>query len=92
MLKHSRAITMQVNIDPMLIDVPQDVASHAGNTYLPETFLKLKQAVKTKGKLSIPLMVKALSSGRYELIQGYYRHRAAIELGLKEVPVIVAST
>jgi ParB family chromosome partitioning protein len=45
-------------------------------------------AVKTDGILQ-PLLVRPLGEEKYELVAGERRYRAAIEVGLTEVPVII---
>lgn len=49
---------------------------------------ELKSSIKTHGIIS-PLVVEGLKSGEYLLVDGERRFRAAKELKLKEVPVIV---
>jgi ParB family transcriptional regulator, chromosome partitioning protein len=53
----------------------------------PEKLAQLTQSVKEHGILE-PLLVRPLKDG-YELIAGERRYRAAKEVGLKEVPVVV---
>ncbi|MBD2023800.1 ParB/RepB/Spo0J family partition protein [Leptolyngbya sp. FACHB-711] len=53
----------------------------------PEKLAQLTQSVKEHGILE-PLLVRPLEDG-YELIAGERRYRAAKEVGLKEVPVVV---
>lgn len=48
----------------------------------------LAQSVKEKGLLQ-PLLVRPLEDGRYEIIAGERRYRAAMEAGLSEVPAVV---
>ncbi len=48
----------------------------------------LKQSIQEKGILS-PLLVKAKSEGRYQIVAGERRYRAACDLGLETVPAIV---
>jgi len=49
---------------------------------------QLVQSVKEHGILE-PLLVRSLSEGVYELVAGERRYRAALEVGLIEVPVVV---
>ncbi|MBW4651660.1 MAG: ParB/RepB/Spo0J family partition protein [Kaiparowitsia implicata GSE-PSE-MK54-09C] len=53
----------------------------------PEKLAQLTQSVKEHGILE-PILVRPLEKG-YELIAGERRYRAAKELGLAEVPVVV---
>ena len=51
---------------------------------------ELKASVSEKGVLE-PILVRALG-GRFEIIAGERRYRAALEVGLAEVPCIVRET
>lgn len=48
----------------------------------------LAQSVKEKGLLQ-PLLVRPTGEGRYEIIAGERRYRAAVAAGLSEVPAVV---
>ncbi|NEP59597.1 MAG: ParB/RepB/Spo0J family partition protein [Symploca sp. SIO2G7] len=50
--------------------------------------VELTQSVKTHGILE-PLLVRPLKDGKYELVAGERRLRAAKEAGLTEVPIVV---
>ncbi len=54
----------------------------------PEKMAQLVQSVKEHGILE-PLLVRPVKSGSFELVAGERRFRAAREVGLKEVPVVV---
>lgn len=53
-----------------------------------EELADLVASIKEKGVLQ-PLLVRALSDGKYEIIAGERRYRASKEAGLTEVPVII---
>lgn len=54
----------------------------------PERFEKLKASIQDKGILT-PLLVRPLpQEGRFEIVAGERRYRAATELGLTSVPVV----
>ncbi|MCS6811979.1 MAG: ParB/RepB/Spo0J family partition protein [Cyanobacteria bacterium] len=53
----------------------------------PHKMAQLVQSVKTHGILE-PLIVRPLPDGRYELVAGERRYRAAREVGLTEVPIV----
>ncbi len=55
-----------------------------------ESLAELAQSIREVGVL-LPLIVRPVSDGRYELIAGERRLRAAKHTGLSEVPVIVRS-
>ncbi|MBD1866743.1 ParB/RepB/Spo0J family partition protein [Cyanobacteria bacterium FACHB-471] len=64
------------------------LSKHQPRRYFdPEKLAQLTQSVKEHGILE-PLLVRPLEDG-YELIAGERRYRAAEEVGLKEVPVVV---
>lgn len=48
---------------------------------------ELKASIESKGILE-PILVRPISSGKYQIISGERRFRAAIEAGLTEVPCI----
>lgn len=56
----------------------------------PEKMEHLVQSVQMHGILE-PLLVRPLSLGKYELVAGERRYRAAQEVGLEEVPVSIRS-
>lgn len=56
--------------------------------FAPESLQELVLSVKQHGILQ-PLLVRPLPSGGYELIAGERRYRAAKEVGLTEIPVVI---
>lgn len=54
----------------------------------PQALEELASSIKQHGILQ-PLLVRPLPSGGYELVAGERRYRAAKEVGLTEVPVVV---
>ncbi|MBD3886219.1 ParB/RepB/Spo0J family partition protein [Phormidium tenue FACHB-886] len=56
----------------------------------PEKMEQLAQSIRVHGILE-PLLVRPLSSEKYELVAGERRYRAAKEVGLEEVPVSIRS-
>lgn len=54
----------------------------------PQKMQQLVQSVKEHGILE-PLLVRGSGEGVYELVAGERRYRAALEVGLTEVPVVV---
>lgn len=54
----------------------------------PEKMAQLVQSVQEHGILE-PLLVRPLAAGRFELVAGERRFRAAREVGLKAVPVVI---
>ena len=53
-----------------------------------QAMLALVESVKTTGILQ-PLLVRPLGDNKYELVAGERRYRAAMEVGLKEIPVTI---
>lgn len=49
---------------------------------------KLKSAIRADGFLQ-PVLVRELAGGRYEIVDGHHRTRAARELGMSHLPAIV---
>ena len=54
----------------------------------PEALKQLTESIKQHGILQ-PLLVRPLDSEKHELVAGERRYRAAQELGLKVVPVVI---
>lgn len=54
----------------------------------PEKQAELEQSIKEHGILQ-PLLVRPISSGKYELVAGERRFKAATAVGLNSVPVVV---
>lgn len=54
----------------------------------PQALLELVSSVKQHGILQ-PLLVRTIGEGKYELVAGERRYRAATEVGLENVPVVV---
>ncbi|MDZ7969659.1 MAG: ParB/RepB/Spo0J family partition protein [Nostoc sp. DedSLP03] len=54
----------------------------------PQALLELIESVKQHGILQ-PLLVRTIGEGKYELVAGERRYRAATEVGLENVPVVV---
>ncbi|KGF73774.1 hypothetical protein DO97_10180 [Neosynechococcus sphagnicola sy1] len=54
----------------------------------PEKLEQLVQSIAQHGILE-PLLVRPLQTNQYELVAGERRYRAALKLGLSEVPVVI---
>ena len=54
----------------------------------PEKLQQLTSSVKEHGIIE-PLLVRPLQDGEYELVAGERRYRAAQEIGLERVPIVV---
>ncbi|MBW4512447.1 MAG: ParB/RepB/Spo0J family partition protein [Scytonematopsis contorta HA4267-MV1] len=53
-----------------------------------EALKQLTESIKQHGILQ-PLLVRLVDAGKLELVAGERRYRAALEIGLKEVPVVI---
>lgn len=53
-----------------------------------EALKQLTESIKQHGILQ-PLLVRIVDGGKLELVAGERRYRAALEIGLKEVPVVI---
>jgi ParB family chromosome partitioning protein len=54
----------------------------------PKAMQELVESVKQHGILQ-PMLVRPQKDGKYELVAGERRYRAAVALGLEEVPVVI---
>ena len=54
----------------------------------PDKLEQLVQSIAQHGILE-PLLVRPLNTDQYELVAGERRYRAALKLGLPEVPVVI---
>jgi ParB family transcriptional regulator, chromosome partitioning protein len=70
------------------IDLIQMPAQQPRRYFDPEKLAQLVESIKAHGIIE-PLLVRPLESGRYELVAGERRYRAAKEIGLNEVPITV---
>jgi ParB family chromosome partitioning protein len=78
--------TTEVAIDQITPN-PRQPRTHFDETALNE----LAESIRLHGVLQ-PLIVRPLGQGRYELIAGERRWRAAQRAGLRQVPVVVRAT
>ena len=72
-------------LDPILL---RD-ADENPNKMEPEQLSMLAEAIRRKGFLQ-PILVRRVE-GQYEIIDGHHRTRAAREVGLTEIPCLVAT-
>lgn len=79
------APTTGQSVDLEAIKLPQQ---QPRRYFDPQKMQQLVQSVKEHGVLE-PLLVRPLSEEEYELVAGERRYRAALEVGLIEVPVVV---
>ena len=65
----------------------QLLAQQPRRYFSPQKMEQLEFSIKEHGILE-PLLVRVLADGNYELVAGERRYRAALKVGLKEVPII----
>jgi len=69
-------------------EIPISDEKRARATFTDEQFEELKASIKTHG-FTIPILVRKLDNGKYELIDGEHRIMAAKELGYTKVPAVI---
>jgi len=67
------------------IVIPEE---RARATFTPEQYEELKASIQTHG-FTIPILVRPLPDGKYELIDGEHRIQVAKELGYEKVPAVI---
>ncbi|MFB2880607.1 ParB/RepB/Spo0J family partition protein [Floridanema aerugineum] len=70
------------------IEAIQLPSSQPRRYFDPEAMQALVESVKAEGILQ-PLLVRPIGDNKYELVAGERRYKAAVELGLKQVPVTI---
>jgi ParB family chromosome partitioning protein len=80
-----------INADSQ-VTIPLDQISLPANQprryFDAEALKQLTESIKQHGILQ-PILVRPLDDGKHEVVAGERRYRAATELGLKEVPVVI---
>ncbi len=75
------------------VRLPLDVLEdHPGNVFRPytdEELRELAESIESCGRMLAPLVVRPKGDGRYEIISGHQRKRAAALLGWPEVECVV---
>jgi ParB family transcriptional regulator, chromosome partitioning protein len=83
--------TGKLNADSQ-VSIPLDKISLPPNQprryFDSEALKQLTESIKQHGILQ-PLLVRQFGKGKHELVAGERRYRAALEIGLKEVPVVI---
>ena len=78
--------------EPALRHVPPDLIlpnpAQPRKSFDAESISALAESLRTAGLIQ-PLIVRPLADGRYEIIAGERRWRAAVEAGLETVPVVL---
>lgn len=84
----SPASTPQAAESSIKLDEIHLPSSQPRSYFDPQALKELVESVRQHGILQ-PLLVRPRQSGGYELVAGERRYRAATEVGLTEVPVVV---
>ncbi len=74
------------NLSSVKLSQIEPNATQPRKDFDPEALAELAESIRTHGILQ-PLAVRKISDGRYQIIAGERRYRAAREAGLTEVPV-----
>lgn len=82
------AVNKAGEIKNLPIDSLVDFDNHPFQIKLDNRFLEMVDSIKRFGVL-VPGIVRPLESGKYEIIAGHTRRRAAYEAGLTEIPMLV---
>jgi len=76
----------EIEIDKIVI--PED---RARATFTQDQYNELKASIKEHG-FTVPILVRPLPDGRYELIDGEHRIQVVKEMGWTKIPAIVTTT
>jgi len=76
----------EIEIDKIVI--PED---RARATFNQDQYNELKASIKEHG-FNVPILVRPLADGRYELIDGEHRIQIVKEMGWTKIPAIVTTT
>jgi ParB family chromosome partitioning protein len=79
---------MNVTVSSLSVTELEPNAGQPRRDFSPESLGELTQSIKTHGILQ-PLVVRPCPNGRYQIVAGERRWRAARMAGLTEVPVVV---
>lgn len=77
-----------VKLDPVVV-VPSTLTDFGlSNYYLSPEFVRLKVSIGHAGGNVSPIKVRPVHDGRFEIVLGYARHRACVEIGLPVAAVV----
>lgn len=79
-------------LDPLLVAEPAHLRFRAPKAYVDAGFAKLKQSIANRGVNVQPIKVRPLQGGTHELVFGWRRLRACLELGLPVAVVVQEMT
>jgi ParB family chromosome partitioning protein len=76
------------NLSRLPVDIIQRGRYQPRREFDPDTLRELADSIAAQGVIQ-PIVVRAVENGRYELIAGERRWRAAQQAGLDEIPVVI---
>jgi ParB family transcriptional regulator, chromosome partitioning protein len=79
-------------LDPALVVEPVHLRFRAPQAFADAAFAKLKQSIANKAVNVQPIKVRPLQGGAHELVFGFRRLRACLELGLPVAAVVQEMT
>ncbi len=82
------AVTMPAGTQTLRISEIEQNRSQPRRSFDDEAITELAQSIQAHGMLQ-PIVVRPLAEGRYQIVAGERRWRAAKRIGLSEVPVII---
>lgn len=81
-------ITTEPAINTLHIDEIEPNRSQPRSSFDPQQLLELSESIRQHGVLQ-PLVVRPMANGRYQIVAGERRWRAARSAGLTQLPVVV---
>jgi ParB family chromosome partitioning protein len=78
----------QSNLTRLPVDLIQRGRYQPRREFDPDSLRELADSIAAQGVIQ-PILVRAVENGRYELIAGERRWRAAQQAGLDEIPVVI---
>lgn len=95
LIPSSRKISLEDGVSKKYFECPlEDIIPNPEQPrklFAKETLDELAASIEEKGLIQ-PLIVRSLGGGKYELIAGERRYRAAKQVGLETAPVVVKET
>ena len=88
-MRAMRATQATTKVSHLLVTALDDHPGRNPNVMLEDDYRRLVRAIQRVGFLQ-PVLVRACASGRFTIVDGHHRIRAARELGLEKVPCVVA--
>ena len=81
-------VSVQSNLTHLPVDLIQRGRYQPRREFDPDSLRELADSIAAQGVIQ-PIVIRAVENGRYELIAGERRWRAAQQAGLDEIPVVI---